>query len=480
MGCSKDKPPVYPYSTIDKSTYFPNYYIANGDLLKDIDQYLNLINEVHSDPYRQISQFDLNRFADSLKQDIIEQQTDSIHLFDCYYYMQLLSSKIEDGHTLIRRPANWRKVFQFTFPLTFKDVNDTLIVRKNFGKNSIPVNAELIKINGQDVNDLKRKTLKYISGTLSHYKASSWARELPFLTQTFFKFNSPWIIEYRYKGIISVDTIHGLLGEHYKNILLDDYYSNLITIDSIQIDSTFIPSIKLNAFNYKSYTDYTTLIDSFFTTNSGKENIVIDISENTGGNGLWSLYLLDYLTDSEYSTYDVYKNRISRHFKEWAKYQLNSYYFSEGNSAFLFWFYRLFENELYYKDILKAKMQTYVELDERYHNPHENKYKGRVFLLISQETWSAGVVFASLFSSEKMGYIVGHETGGRLGFNSDPIDIELSNTKLVAKIPTAILTLPGINKDKGQEPHFKVIINIRELQNCINPYIQKLNKLIKE
>ena len=480
MGCSKDKPPLYPFSTIDKSTYNPDYYVAKGDLIKDIDQYLDLINEVHSDPYRQISRNELNEFADSLKQDIFKQHNDSIHLFDCYYYLQLLSSKIEDGHTLIRRPTNWRKVFQYSFPLTFTDVKDTLIVRKNFGNNSIPLNSEIIKINGKEINSLKGKTLKYISGTLPHYKASSLAKELPFMIQTFFKYNSPWIIEYRFNGIVGVDTIRGLPSEQFIEKLLDDYYSNLITIDSVMIDSSLIPIIKLNAFNYDSYPDYTAIVDSFFTANNETENIIIDLSENTGGSGLWSLYLLDYLTDLEYSTYDVYKNRISQQFKEWAKYQLNSYYFSEGKPVYLFWFYRLFEDELYYKDILKAKSQTYVELDEQYQIPHDKKYKGRTFLLISEETWSAGVVFASIFSSEKMGYIIGNETGGRLGFNSDPIDIELCYSKLEAKIPTAILTLPGVNKNRGQKPDFFVVVSVKELQNNINPYTQTINQNITD
>ena len=469
IGCSSNQPPIYPYSTIDKSTYTPNYYVSKNDFIKDINQYLTLVIEVHAEPYRLIPKSDLQKFADSIKADILNQPTDSIHLLDCFFYLQLLSTKIKDGHTLIRKPKNWRKLFSSQFPLILQNVNDTLVISKNLGNEKIPKNAKLLSVNENDIATLKKQSLKYISSTLPHHRTTSWAKDFPFLLQTFFNIQAPWVIKYEFEDLISIDTINGLPHEEYINKYLDDYYSNQITIKTFQTDSLTIPILKLSAFNYSSYSEYTALIDSFFSNYGNEKQIVIDVRDNTGGNGLWSLYLLDYFTNKRYSTYKTYKNRISSQFKEWAKYQLNSYYFSEGKSTNLFWYYRLFEDELYYKEILKSKNQTYVELDEQYHIPHHKKYNGDIFLLTSEKTWSAGVVFAAIFDSENMGTVVGSETGGRIGFNSDPINIELTHTKLVAKIPTAILVLPNGNKDNGLIPDVNANMSIKELQKGTDP-----------
>jgi hypothetical protein len=71
------------------------------------------------------------------------------------------------------------------------------------------------------------------------------------------------------------------------------------------------------------------------------------------------------------------------------------------------------------------------------------EFKGKTFLLISENTFSAGVVFAAVFKANQMGVVVGQETSGRIRFGSDPVSIALPNTGLKGSIPVAIYTLPG-------------------------------------
>ncbi len=51
-----------------------------------------------------------------------------------------------------------------------------------------------------------------------------------------------------------------------------------------------------------------------------------------------------------------------------------------------------------------------------------------------------------------MGTIVGQETGGRIGFLSDPMVLQLPNSRLKALIPVAILEFPGDDPDRGVAP----------------------------
>ncbi len=470
-GCEHDNKPDNPFSTINRSTYIPDYVVSKYDLIKDIDQYLDLIDEVHGDPYRLISKKDLEKIADSVKTGIMDHPADSVQLPDCYYALQYISSAIKDGHTMIRKPKNWRKLYPSHFPIILNSINDTVVIRKNLGNEEIPAYARLISINDQKISKMQAQTLEYISGTLTQQRKASWAKNFPYLLHTYFKIPPPWIIRYEFNGIIKSDTITGMSAEDYISSILDDYYSNHVTISTYQSDSVIIPVLGLSAFNYSGYSEYTALIDSFFTKYKDEKQVVIDLRDNTGGNGLWSLYLLDYFTDSSYSTYKTYKNKISPQFKEWAKYQLNSHYYSEGKSPYLYWYFRLFEDELYYKKILDSEIRAYVELDEQFQSPHNKKFNGKVFLLVSGKTWSAGVVFAAIFKVENMGVLVGKETGGRVGFNSDPINIELTHTKLTAKIPTAILVLPEGNNDRGVIPEVDIDIRIRDLQSGTDPYM---------
>ncbi|NIO20093.1 MAG: hypothetical protein GTN76_04950, partial [Candidatus Aenigmarchaeota archaeon] len=71
-------------------------------------------------------------------------------------------------------------------------------------------------------------------------------------------------------------------------------------------------------------------------------------------------------------------------------------------------------------------------------------------------TNSAAVVFSAIFKHQKLGTIVGQETGGRETFTSDPIIIEMPNSALRAVIPVAILALPGKNPDRGVLPDIEV------------------------
>ena len=86
--------------------------------------------------------------------------------------------------------------------------------------------------------------------------------------------------------------------------------------------------------------------------------------------------------------------------------------------------------------------------------PHKtpNKFKGKVFLLISEKTFSAGAVFAAVFKANEFGITIGQETAGRIRFGSDPVTVKLSNSKLKGSIPTAIYTLPGEDPDRGVIP----------------------------
>ena len=108
------------------------------------------------------------------------------------------------------------------------------------------------------------------------------------------------------------------------------------------------------------------------------------------------------------------------------------------------------------------------------------KFKGKVFLLISENTFSAGVVFAAVFKANRFGLIIGRETAGRISFGSDPVTVRLPNSKLKGSIPLAIYTLPGENPDRGVIPDIVVSRAIDEYRLGRDVEMEKIKSLIKE
>ena len=114
--------------------------------------------------------------------------------------------------------------------------------------------------------------------------------------------------------------------------------------------------------------------------------------------------------------------------------------------------------------------------------PHKtlSKFKGKTYLLISENTFSAGVVFAAVFQASQMGVVVGQETSGRVCFGSDPVTITLPYSKLQGSMPLAIYQLPGNNPDRGVIPDIQVSRSIDDYRLQRDKEMEKIKELIKQ
>lgn len=77
-----------------------------------------------------------------------------------------------------------------------------------------------------------------------------------------------------------------------------------------------------------------------------------------------------------------------------------------------------------------------------------------------------------------MGTTIGQETAGRLQFNSDPVSIDLPNSKLKAWVPVGIYTLPGNPKNRGLIPDIPVKYSIEDYASGTDREIELVKKLI--
>ena len=78
-----------------------------------------------------------------------------------------------------------------------------------------------------------------------------------------------------------------------------------------------------------------------------------------------------------------------------------------------------------------------------------------------------------------MGVVIGQETGGRESFTSDPVFIELPNTHLRAKVPVALLTLPGNNPERGVLPDIPVEYSVEDYRQGRDKDLEAVRQYIE-
>ena len=476
-------PPENPYVSKRNSESLPDYYVNKTDLIADINEYADKIEKIHPDPYRLISKENFISSVENIKTQIKALDNETIKLFDCYYYLQKLAVRIQDGHTKIHKPANWRKVVSSFFPLNIKIVEDKVFIFKNFGKNRIPLKAEIISINNKNVKDMISEMLNYCEGTLLEFKLLRVEEEFRYFIHTLYKTESPWKVDYLSDGTRKTTSIEGisreLLKEKNKKSLWFSEYS-------ININNKKLPIFNLPHLGYRKK-DFKPVIDKFFDDHLNKKNIVIDLRGCPGGNGHRIYEIVDHLIDINYSVSKKFSFRVSKPLKNYVKYYIQGY-LHEQNKPIDQWKNLLFtrgvwndEYDDFYREILNSDLDKFTQGKHKCHTPDKkvSKYKGHVFLLVDHRSFSAAVVFASTFKHYKLATIVGRETGGRIDFFSDTIDIELPKSKLIAKIPTALLTLHGKMPNRGIIPDIEVDLTLDDFLNGNDPDIEAIKKIIK-
>ena len=168
---------------------------------------------------------------------------------------------------------------------------------------------------------------------------------------------------------------------------------------------------------------------------------------------------MDYLTDSPYRIIERFDFKVSDFFRD-------SQYSNKAGDK-----------------LKNARNGTYLSSKRaKIRKPHgkANKFRGKVFLLTSRYTFSAGVVTAAILKFNKMGIVIGQETFGKEKFGSDPIRLKLPHTKLDVLFPLAIFALPGNSPDRGVIPDIITVHSIEDYQNHRDKELDKVRELIEK
>jgi hypothetical protein len=471
--------PQYPYMYTDHSTSDPFSLISKEGLIEDVDYYLSLIDQVHGDPYRQVTKQALLEKAEEVKSRIRALESEKTQLVDAYFYLQEVAAFMQDEHTMVWFLDTWYKHFPEKFPLAIRVYDGNVYVVRDLSPAGIPMYAELLSVNGKLAGEMIDECWKFVSQTLPHYKRQIAEETFGTWLQAYFKSKPPWQIVYRYAGQKESVEVPAISTEDFREKAEHD---SMYSESSLEVNGEVVPFLKIPKFYYEDRNAYDKFMDDFFNTHKDKETVVIDIRRNPGGDGRWALAVLDYLTDSPYLRHRRFDFKISKPFADIARFSLRHQYYEKKFPRLLWWFpfWDLIVDNYWLNKAESAKIGEYAEEHDVYWvpDPKKLKYKGKVYLLVSNYTNSAAVVFTAIFKHHGMGTIVGQETGGRQVFSSDVIPIEMPKSTLKVFIPVAILALPGNNPDRGILPDVEVEYTFEDYKSKKDKDLEKVKELI--
>jgi len=403
------------FSLIGQETKF-----TKQELKVDLDSLVSYIEQVHINPYTCISKEKFYRNIELCKKNL----SDSTSIIKYYTLISPIVSSLNDGHTSVAYPSTeLGKLNPFLFPFNPKISNDGKLLSTDY-QTELPLNAEIVSINGISSKQIVDKLIGSISGESKSFRLS--CLEISFVERfgAFYGFQSSYIIIYKSGKDKFTTTISGIKLTDLIAYIKKKRISAKNNNSSKPYDYKTLNNGKTGIIDFKHFEDldlFTHFLDTVFTQikQDKTENLIIDLRNNDGGYSALGDELFQYIsrvpfaqsykTITKYSKirYQFYKDiRNTGFMKNWTDSAYNCFVAPKFGII----------------DIVHDKLEALRE------NPL--RFKGKVYLLTSSRTFSSASDFACCFQHYDLGKIVGEETGGYVVSFGDAISTTLPVTKL--------------------------------------------------
>lgn len=405
----------------------------------EIDSIAHLIRQNSVDPYRGTSETAWN---DELKN--IHKLVDKCATKREYYFLlRRFGWLINDAHFEFPSGGvyNRTRIFKkddLLFPVWVRIWDDGRVFVKSDLTNTIPDNSEIISINGKNAKDLAldMRHIEPSEEEYAKYRGNSVEMVDPYLWNSFIDYLfceqivAPFKVEYEAEGVRKTAILDGKPRLDYqewydngagKEIMEKDspvYYFTKLGKDAISYDvaqdsiaivkiSSWIGSNILRMAISKGDPGFRKKITEVMEDVIQKDYpvLIVDIRGNIGGYEGNVSDLLYYFIDEPIRESDVY--RVNPDSRKYVKRLLKESY-STLSKAQRKENYRVFENTpdnaLFRSDTLAPVYYPSAKL--------QKKYKGEVYVLVDEGSYSASIVFAAIMKRMNAGKIAGTSLGG--------------------------------------------------------------------
>jgi hypothetical protein len=161
------------------------------------------------------------------------------------------------------------------------------------------------------------------------------------------------------------------------------------------------------------------------------------MSKNTGGGIMVGNILLNFITDKKMKNFK-YQHKDSKEYQEFIK--------------------------KFKKSLLNPK-----EKEEFYSIGFENRFKGKVYVIIGDNTYSSGIIFSTLVSDNKIATLIGETlTNAHPNHFGELIAFKTPNTELDFQFSTSSAVRPDETKPNQLIPDLEIDLTNKKIEDIIS------------
>lgn len=448
------------------------------ELRQDVDAAYNQLKKFHPRLYQYTPKEILDFKFDSLKSSI----DSPLSSRDFYEKLAPVVANVRQGHISVSPPnekltKKERKLYKdktFAFyTMDFEYYDEKLWLTRAKGKDSLIIGSEVVAIENKSPKDLIEKYNRLIAS--DGYNKTLFDGIVGSRFTRFYMKNNGFqdSIRIRFRNTDSIFTrtivwkdkkveqpsskdslvINNKENRDVKKITKEERKANRIAVKekrkynrkhgyvasrneytrtfSFLGEDSLVAYMKIKGFTNGVYEDF--YDESFKTMDSlGVKNMVLDLRDNGGGRMAEIDYLYSYFTDSPYTLLEPSEVKTRTPYLP--------YFINNTNSGFLQGLAILFSPVIITHNLLKTKKidgSIYYRLSSsKEHKPKENNFKGKLYVLVNGNSFSASSILSTQLKATQRATLVGQETGG--AYNGTVAGIfkasELQNSKVVLKM----------------------------------------------
>jgi len=437
--------------------------LAPDKLKQDLDFLFKTIEEVHPNMYAYTSKEEFGHLRDNLYKQIKCPMTG----LDFYKLTAPVIAALKNTHTyMVPFIQEYKQYFESggrVFPLELRLSDSKIIISKNFSSVSLPLGGEILTINSRQASNIwaefscrfasesRNANPHLIENTvllrdllwLEFGPIESWQLKIKEYNTKINDFKVESATATELKGREAANDFEPRNSYRY----LPDYNATLLDMPSFGGDPE----------KFKNF-----LKETFEKIGSQNvPNLIIDIRENTGGSDLCVSPLMEFLTSKPFRLYEKVGIKICPQTSERIQH---------------------IRNQLPDK-FADKKNGSIVALDLPFQNPGDNpfRFRGRTFILVGQQSFSASTVFASAVKCFHTGILVGEETPDPTIFYADSIKFTMPNSGLEVAVASKSLSLAGSTNDgRGVIPDYEVKQTPEDTAKGVDTVLQFTLGLIKD
>ncbi len=431
------KPPYYEnfYGKTFRTAY-SDTMLTLEEAIKDVDYFISEIKTYHPKPFLFMTEEAFDNKTDEMKIELSEK--DEIKVGELFLKLSELAGMVDDSHTTVAPPVNSTECY-LPFSIIYRGGKLYNISKKS----SLPYKAEILSIDdiaSEQLYDLiaKHSFTPLQSGT-DRFVENKFRQYIPLEIG----FKERYGVEYKINDRVYTKNVESLTSYSPKSLKQIDYYE-------FDFEGQSVPVLELNSFsNYGDMEKYNQTVSEFFEKYMDSETIIIDIRQNGGGSDDLGYSVFNHFANDTYKVIDNFTVAVNERVKAFYKfgYQFHLY---QHRIPSAFWglpLYGFFPEMEIPEKVLQTENGETLSIGEYVsENPIKaaDRYKGKVYLLISGNTGSAGIDLASVFKYNfKNGAVIGQETKHPESFSGNISKYYLPYSGIAYYLPHSYSIAPG-------------------------------------